>query len=254
MRILLAPALWLALSSAASAQGAILETLDDLRSVSAPPGFRGTVPERVDLSPRMPPVRAQGHTATCVSWAASYAAASFALRARGFASNTVLSPSFTYNQVAKDQWCRIGTTISSTLNLLRDVGTLMIESFAFDGGWCGRQPTPAELEAAKQFRIKSWAAFNATTVDKVKEQLARNAPVVFSMRATAKLSALQGETVLTDDDTPGEGHAMVAVGYDEQKKAFLVQNSFGTSWGIKGFGWFGYDFWKRNVGPAYVIE
>jgi C1A family cysteine protease len=65
---------------------------------------------------------------------------------------------------------------------------------------------------------------------------------------------LRGDAVLEGDDTPGEGHAMVVVGYDESKRAFLVQNSLGSSWGNKGYGWFGYDFWKRNVRAAYVIE
>ncbi|MGZ4000876.1 MAG: C1 family peptidase, partial [Mucilaginibacter sp.] len=31
------------------------------------------------------------------------------------------------------------------------------------------------------------------------------------------------------------GHATPIVGYDDNKKAFLVQNSWGTSWGNAGF-------------------
>jgi C1A family cysteine protease len=57
---------------------------------------------------------------------------------------------------------------------------------------------------------------------------------------------------------PGEkakwGHAIVAVGYDddtriknlncnkETKGAFLIRNSWGTSWGDKGYGWLPYDY------------
>ncbi len=243
-----------ALSHAAFAQGALLETLDELRGASEPLSYRGTAPDRLDLSSKLPPVRSQGGTSTCVSWAATYAAASFALRARGLGSALTLSPSFTYNQVSRDQWCGRGTTISATLNLLRDVGALPIEEFAFDGGWCGRQPTAAELERAKQFRIKSWAAFDSTSLDKVKEQLARGVAVIFGMSLTRKMDALRGDAILEEDDIPGEGHAMVAVGYDDAKRAFLVRNSFGQSWGNKGYGWFGYDFWKRNVRVGYVIE
>lgn len=255
MRALLGLAMLLLLPHSAFAQGAILETLDDLGGVSVPESFRGTLPMRVDLSPRMPAVRNQFPTSTCVSWAATYAAASFSLRARGIGSALTLSPSFTYNQVSRDRLCAAGTSVSATLNLLRDKGALPIEEFAFDGGWCGRLPTPAELERAKQFRIKGWAAFNATDIDKVKEQLARGVPVIFTMRASRKMAELRGNDVLTEDDTPGTGHAMVAVGYDEARKAFLIQNSLGPGWGDKGFGWFGYDFWKRNAGhgPGFVI-
>jgi C1A family cysteine protease len=253
-RLLLTGAILLALPCRVFAQGAILETLDDLRGAREPAGYRGNAPDRVDLSAKMPVARSQGATSSCVSWAATYAAASFALRARGVGATFTLSPSFTYNQVARDQWCNHGTRISATLNLLRDTGSVPIEEFAFDGGWCGRRPTAAELERASQFRIKSWAAFDATVIDKVKQQLARGVPVIFGMPGTRKLNALRGDAILEEDDVPGEGHAMVAVGYDDAKRAFLIQNSAGQSWGSKGLGWVGYDYWKRNVRVGFVIE
>jgi len=50
------------------------------------------------------------------------------------------------------------------------------------------------------------------------------------------------------------GHAIVAVGYDDDKKiknmkcgrettgALLIRNSWGTTWGDKGYGWLPYDY------------
>jgi C1A family cysteine protease len=56
-------------------------------------------------------------------------------------------------------------------------------------------------------------------------------------------------------DEPAQwGHAIVAVGYDDKKKikntntnkvttgALLIRNSWGTSWGEKGYGWMPYDY------------
>jgi len=38
---------------------------------------------------------------------------------------------------------------------------------------------------------------------------------------------------------PGEemigGHAVLAVGYDDKTQRFIVRNSWGTTWGIKGY-------------------
>jgi hypothetical protein len=37
-----------------------------------------------------------------------------------------------------------------------------------------------------------------------------------------------------------DGHCIVIVGYDDTKQAWLIRNSWGTSWGTDGYGWFGY--------------
>jgi C1A family cysteine protease len=58
---------------------------------------------------------------------------------------------------------------------------------------------------------------------------------------------------------PQWGHAIVAVGYDDALKitntasgastkgAFLIRNSWGTTWGDNGYGWMPYDYALKNV-------
>ena len=55
------------------------------------------------------------------------------------------------------------------------------------------------------------------------------------------------------------GHAVCLVGYDDSKKAFLVRNSWGPSWGLNGYFWMDYayvgnprlasDFWVVQSTP-----
>ena len=137
--------------ASAWAQGAIVETLEELRAVPEPPETRGPMPEKVDLSSGIPPPRSQGATSTCVSWAATYAAASHALRRSG--GNVTLSPAYTYNLVSGNRFCHVGTSISKTLDFLRESGGLPIEEFAFDGGWCGRIPRDDERRPAASWRL-----------------------------------------------------------------------------------------------------
>jgi C1A family cysteine protease len=245
----------LILPQCALAQGAIIETMEELAGRPEPPGFRGALPAQVSLAASLPPPRDQGVAGTCTSWAATYAAASQALRRAGLGPSLKLSPSFTYNQAARDPYCRAGTNTSRTLDLLRDVGALPIEEFVYDAGWCGRMPTEAELQRAAKYKIKGWSRFDATNVEAVKTQLARGVPVVFDILMSEQLKSFKGDAVLNGPLVPsGGGHTLLAVGYDDERKAFRIQNSWGRQWGDGGYAWFSYDFWASNVHVGYVVD
>jgi hypothetical protein len=239
----------------ARAQGAIIETLDELQKIPNPPDFRGVLPARIDLSATVPAPGDQGPSGSCTSWGVTYAAASQAGRRAGLGPALRLSPSFTYNKLSRDALCLTGTAVSVTLNMLRDVGALPFEEYAFDGGWCGRLPNDAELQRAAKYRIKAWSKFDARVVEQVKAQLARGVPVIFDMRPVAQFLQFKGDGVL---DIPGVmnggGHTMIAVGYDDARSAFRIQNSWGRNFGDSGYAWLSYEFWTRNVQVGYVID
>ena len=88
----------------------------------------------------------------------------------------------------------------------------------------------------------------------MKAQLARGVPVIFSMRIGTKMRGHRGDSIISSDFGDLGGHTMIAVGYDETRKAFRIQNSWGRNWADGGYGWFSYDFWKRNARVGYVIE
>jgi C1A family cysteine protease len=57
---------------------------------------------------------------------------------------------------------------------------------------------------------------------------------------------------------PGEkslgGHAVVAVGYDDSRKAFLIRNSWGTGWGLGGYFWMPYDYILKYGSDFWTIR
>ena len=43
------------------------------------------------------------------------------------------------------------------------------------------------------------------------------------------------------------GHAVAAVGYDDSKNAFIVRNSWNTTWGVKGYFYMPYAYITSNL-------
>lgn len=252
------PALWLLQTHYGYAQGWDPDSEAPAAKLVREAPARGVLPARADLSARMPPPRSQGPSNTCPSWAVTYAAAS-QLRRRLNSSrrqDLTFSPSFSYNLVSGEPHCMGWSTIRDTLNLLRDVGALPIEQFAFDPGWCGRRPTQEERAQAAQYRIKGWAAVDATKLEVVKSMIADDMPVIFGLIVGSQFSQHRTSDVFdTIEEGLGTlGHVMVVIGYDDERQAFRVQNSAGTNWGDGGRFWLSYRVWMMKVRFAYIIE
>ena len=49
------------------------------------------------------------------------------------------------------------------------------------------------------------------------------------------------------------GHCIVIVGYDDTKGAWLIRNSWGTGWGMAGYGWFGYGQCDIDANAKFAI-
>jgi C1A family cysteine protease len=61
------------------------------------------------------------------------------------------------------------------------------------------------------------------------------------------------------------GHTVVAVGYSDKRKCFIVRNNWGPEWGLEGYFFMSYeficsemtaDFWiaETNIGPSHIID
>lgn len=259
MRLLLAVGVILAAAGGASSfgQGVLPDSPARLDAAPVAEAFRGLLTPGIDLSPLLPPPRAQRPSRTCVSWAVTYVAASDALRRADPAAKLVpLSPAFSYVLAGGSPNCQRGTSIARTLDVLRTIGALPLEQFAFDASACTREPTARELASAARWRIKAWSKVDGHDIDAVKGQLARGRPVIFAMDVGPKFLAYRGDGVMSTLETgPGlEGHAMVLVGYDDARGAFRLQNSLGREWGDGGYAWIGYPAWQKAVQEAVVID
>jgi hypothetical protein len=116
-------------------------------------------------------------------------------------------------------------------------------------------PSAADTARATDFKISSWQAVDLAPLDQIKGELAKGNPVVIGFDDRPAFSALRGDAVYHSSMEPVVGgHAVTVVGYDEVRQAFKAINSWSQSWGNRGYGWFGYDAFAKDVREAYVMR
>jgi C1A family cysteine protease len=125
-------------------------------------------------------------------------------------------------------------------------------------------------KAIQYYRLDPQGTSNAALLKNIKTSLAAQLPAMFGFSVYSSIPGSgdgKGEIPYPGSgDTLEGGHAVLAVGYDDQKKigsskgALLIRNSWSTAWGEQGYGWLPYayvesglatDFWSL-VKAEYV--
>lgn len=243
--------------------GLILATPEQLQGVplAYTPYSGAELPPRVDLSKDMPPPGRQGGLSSCVGWAIAYGLKSYEEKVEQghsyFAgdqldANTVFSPSYIYNQCNNGR--DAGLLYPDAFNLLSQSGAATWADMPYDGHDFTTQPSAEVKERAKRYRIDFWRKVNTQDTKEIKAHLNAGYPVLIGAKVDDGFMKLQPGTTWSSAGNPLGGHAMVVVGYDDDKHAFRLMNSWGQEWCEGGFGWVDYDFFRQVVSEAYVVK
>jgi C1A family cysteine protease len=111
------------------------------------------------------------------------------------------------------------------------------------------KPSSACYRDAANRQITSY--HRILTLQQMKQCLAEGYPFVFGFSVYQSFEsatvARTGKVELPKaDETMVGGHAVCAVGYDEAARRFLVRNSWGAGWGMKGYFTMPYDYLANN--------
>lgn len=222
------------------------------------------LPAKVDLRPLCSPVEDQGQLGSCTG-NALVGAVEF-LEKKDKAPFADLSRLFIYynerlieHTVKSDS----GAQIRDGIKTLAKQGVCTEKLWPYDIAAFAKKPSAACYSDASNHQITSYQRI--VTLDEMRTCLSDGFPFVFGFTVYESFeSAEVARTGIVNMPKRTErilgGHAVLAVGYDNTTKRFIVRNSWGVGWGIRGYFTIPYayltdrnlsdDFWTIRQGEG----
>lgn len=114
------------------------------------------------------------------------------------------------------------------------------------------KPSEQAYKEAIFHKTLQYAKLDNTKINDLKKCLSGGLPFVFGFTVYEYFESPEmAKTGILKMPGPKEqnlgGHAVMCVGYDDAKKAFMVRNSWGPNWGQKGYFWMPYEYMTSPV-------
>ena len=213
------------------------------------------LPKLVDLRSFCPPIFDQGELGSCT---ANAGIAAFMMLEK---TPILFSRIFQYYEerkiegdISEDGGAQIrdiGKVLFSYGTCIETCEPYIIENFA-------KTPSQMAISNAAKNKIKSYHSVTGGILG-IKQIIALKSQPVLS--GIIIYESFEEETVSTTGIIPlpkiGEqilgGHAILIVGYDDSKSWFICRNSWGDSWGDKGYFYLSYDFIKKGFASDFWV-
>lgn len=236
------------------------------------------LPCKVDLRPLMSPIEDQGQLGSCTAHA-TCANLEF-LELQEIKKNLIAPENFGpvfqrisrlfvyYNSRALEGniGSDSGATLRDVIRAIRSQGICRESLWPYDEHQVFNTPIASTYAEGLKHKVLFGYSIDNTNLVALKQCLANGFPYIFGISV---YRSFMSEGVATsglvpipqmDEDCLG-GHALCCVGYDDSMGGhFIFRNSWGTSWGLEGYGLIPYsyltnpglaaDFWTlRKTGP-----
>lgn len=222
------------------------------------------IPPEVDLSEFDSPVEDQGSQGTCTANAG--AALVEHMERRTYGTYIDHSRKFIYKMSRQLLGLSgdVGATVSVTLGSLVIFGSPPEKYWPYTKA-VDDQPTAFEHGLAQNYQgtnyvnLSKAGATPAQILYDMKVNLTSGLPVIFGFTMYSSISSCDDGYIKypLPGETTDTGHCVLAVGFNDTIQinngsytsvgAFYIKNSWGTSWGIDGYGWLPYDYITNGI-------
>jgi C1A family cysteine protease len=229
---------------------------------------RARIPASKDLRTDWWKVGDQGSSGSCVGWATADSVLRWHFVKSGrLKQQERLSPRFIWMASKEtDQFISqpttfieiAGTSLKSALDVSRKYGAVREQVLPFASGKLFTGEEEAFYARAAQFKISSY--FNLSLrrpadMEEWRRWIATKGPILTRLnvdRTWHDADSNAGNLDAYTPETAGGGHAIALVGYTPDR--FIVRNSWGTSWGDRGFGYASLAYAQDAFTEAYGVS
>lgn len=223
-----------------------------------------SLPPKVDLREPWHKVANQGDTGSCVGWASADSVLRWHLVKNNKLPKTQpLSVRFVWMSSKETDEFRSrpssfieesGTSLKAALDVLRKFGCLLDTDLPFKSGKLYTGTEDDLYAKASRFKIQSY--YNLISQNKIqnwKNWLANHGPIFTCLDVDKNWYDVKKDGKLNRYDAKSAegGHAVAIVGYTSDR--FIVRNSWGESWGDKGYAYASLDYADAAFYEAYGI-
>lgn len=215
------------------------------------PQLNTQLPPKVDLRPlcRNIPVYDQGELGSCTSQALGFVYDFLENRTASNPESYTPSRLFIYyneREMEGTVYEDSGASIRDGVKSLNSFGVCPESMWPYAIDKFTDKPTPECYAAARNHRALLYKRL-LQTPNALKSCLASGLPIVFGIQVFPSFSQAgnNGGHVPMPNYVKEEaegGHAVTIVGYDDDKKVFIVRNSWGPNWGDAGYFYLPYDY------------